>query len=317
MPEVGPELVVEAVGLVKAFGAVRALDGLDLQVRAGEVHGFLGPNGAGKTTTLRTLLGLLRLDAGSARLLGGDPWRDAVALHRRVAYVPGEVALWPSLSGGETIDLLGRIRGGYQPGRRAELLERFDLDPSTKVSAYSKGNRQKVLLVSALACDVELYLFDEPTDGLDPLMAEVFRECVNELTIAGRTVLLSSHLLAEVDATCQRVTIIRAGRTVETGLLTDLRHLGRTTVRATTERTADLSGIGGVHDLAVTANALGADIACGVDAAAMPAVLSALSAAGVRTLESRPPTLEEMFLRYYDQSDPAVGKPDAGKSAVS
>jgi len=308
MPDVGPELVVDAVGLVKSFGTVRALDGLDLQVRAGEVHGFLGPNGAGKTTTLRTLLGLLRLDAGSAWLLGGDPWRDAVALHRRLAYVPGEVVLWPSLSGGETIDLLARIRGGYRPNRRAELLERFDLDPSTKVSTYSKGNRQKVLLVAALACDVELYLFDEPTDGLDPLMAEVFRECVDELTAAGRTVLLSSHLLAEVDATCQRVTIIRAGRTVETGLLTDLRHLGRTTVRATTERTADLGGIEGVHDLAVTASAAGAEVACGVDAAAMPAVLSQLSAAGVRTLESRPPTLEEMFLRYYDQSDPAAAQ---------
>src|SRR5215217_3286315 len=187
-------------GLVKTFGPTRALDGLDLSVRTGEVHGFLGPNGAGKTTTIRILLGLLRADGGTASLLGGDPWRDAVALHRRLAYVPGDVVLWPTLSGGEVIDLLGRLRGGLDPGRKAELLERFELDPTKKGRAYSKGNRQKVALVAALAADVELLLLDEPTSGLDPLMEEVFRETITEARAAGRTVLLSSHVLAEVEA---------------------------------------------------------------------------------------------------------------------
>src|SRR6266545_74120 len=216
-------------GLVKTFGPTRALDGLDLTVNTGEVHGFLGPNGAGKTTTLRILLGLLRADAGTVRLLGGDPWKDAVALHRRLAYVPGEVNLWPNLSGGEVIDLLGRLRGGLDPHRRAELLDRFQLDPRKKGRAYSKGNRQKVALVAALASDVELLVLDEPTSGLDPLMETVFREVIREEQQRdGRTVLLSSHILAEVEALCDRVTIIREGRTVETGTLTELRHLTRT-----------------------------------------------------------------------------------------
>ncbi len=200
---------IEAVGLVKSFGSTRALDGLDLRVEPGEVHGFLGPNGAGKTTTLRILLGLLRADAGTARVLGGDPWRDAVALHRRLAYVPGDVALWPNLTGGEVIDLLGRLRGGLNEGRRAALLERFDLDPTKKARAYSKGNRQKVALIAALASDVELLLLDEPTAGLDPLMEASFRDCIREESGNGRTVLLSSHILAEVEALCDRVSIIR------------------------------------------------------------------------------------------------------------
>ena len=289
------EPVIDVVGLVKSFGDVRALDGLDLAVGLGSVHGFLGPNGAGKTTTLRTLLGLLRPDGGSARLFGRDPWREAVDLHARLAYVPGEVALWPGLSGGETVDLLGRLRGSFDPVRRDAMLDRFDLDPRTKVSAYSKGNRQKVALVAALACDVELYLFDEPTDGLDPLMAEAFRECVQELAARGRTVLLSSHVLAEVDAVCDRVSIIRDGRTVETGRLVDMRHLARTSVEATTERPADLVGLEGVADLVVDGDTL----RCAVEPDALPALLARLSQAGVRTLVSRPPTLEEMFLRYY------------------
>jgi len=293
---VGGDRVIDVESLVKTFGIVRALDGLSLAVERGGIHGFLGPNGAGKTTTLRVLLGLLRPDSGVARLFGQDPWTDAVPLHSRLAYVPGEVALWPGLSGGETIDLLGRLRGSFDRARRERMIERFSLDPRTKVSSYSKGNRQKVALIAALSCDVELYLFDEPTDGLDPLMAEVFRECVGELAADGRTVLLSSHVLAEVDAVCDRVSIIRDGRTVETGLLSDMRHLARTSVEASTDRPVDLAGLTGIGDLVSD----GSTMRCAVDADALPALLARLSAAGVRTLTSRPPTLEEMFLRYYD-----------------
>src|SRR2546421_1089361 len=224
---------ISVTGLTKTFGPTRALDGLDLSVRTGEVHGFLGPNGAGKTTTIRVLLGLLRADAGTATVLDGDPWRDATALHRRLAYVPGDVTLWPNLSGGEVIDLLGRLRGGLDPRRRADLLERFDLDPRKKGRAYSKGNRQKVALVAALASDVELLILDEPTSGLDPLMEDVFRQVIQEeQRRAGRTVLLSSHILSEVEALCDRVTIIREGRAVETGTLAELRHLTRTSIHA-------------------------------------------------------------------------------------
>ena len=222
---------ISVSGLVKHFGSTRALDGLDLAVRTGEVHGFLGPNGAGKTTTIRILLGLLRKDAGEVTLLGGDPWRDAVALHRRLAYVPGEVNLWPNLTGGEVIDLLGALRGGLDRDGAPTLLERFQLDPTKRCRAYSKGNRQKVALVAAFASDVELYLLDEPTSGLDPLMEIVFQDVVRELRDAGRTVLLSSHILAEVEALCDRVTIIRAGRAAESGTFDELRHLTRTTRR--------------------------------------------------------------------------------------
>src|SRR4249919_573296 len=217
--------VISVSGLRKSFGRTTALDGLDLTVREGEVHGFLGPNGAGKSTTIRVLLGLLRADAGEVRLLGGDPWREAAALHRRLVYVPGEVSLWPNLTGGEVIDLLGRLRGGYDPKRRADLLDRFDLDPTKKSRSYSKGNRQKVALIAGLASDVELLLLDEPTSGLDPLMELAFRDCIDELKEEGRTVLLSSHILSEVEALCDRVSIIRLGRTVETGTLSEMRHL--------------------------------------------------------------------------------------------
>ena len=237
---------IDVSGLVKTFGGFRALDGLDLQVATGEVHGFLGPNGAGKSTTIRVLLGLLRADSGDARLLGGDPWHDAVALHRRLAYVPGDVNLWPTLSGGEAIDLLGKLRGGLDPAKRAELLERFELDPTKKGRAYSKGNRQKVALVAALASDAELLVLDEPTSGLDPLKEAVFQACIEETREHGRTVLLSSHILAEVEALCDRVTIIRAGKTVETGTLSELRHLTRTSISVETEQApGDLSAAPG------------------------------------------------------------------------
>jgi ABC-2 type transport system ATP-binding protein len=285
-------------GLVKTFGHTRALDGLDLAVRTGEVHGFLGPNGAGKTTTIRVLLGLIRADAGSARLLGGDPWREATALHRRLAYVPGDVALWPNLSGGEVIDLLGRLRGGLSKQRRADLLERFDLDPRKKGRAYSKGNRQKVALVAALASDVELLLLDEPTSGLDPLMEDVFRQVIQEdQEQRGRTVLLSSHILSEVEALCDRVTIIRAGRTVESGTLAQLRHLTRTSIQAELAGpVAGLAELPGVHDLQAHDGRVRFD----VDAAALDEALRHLTSVGVRSLTSQPPTLEELFLRHYE-----------------
>jgi ABC-2 type transport system ATP-binding protein len=288
---------ISTSGLVKTFGPTRALDGLDLTVNTGEVHGFLGPNGAGKTTTLRVLLGLLRADSGQARLLDGDPWHDAVALHRRLAYVPGDVTLWPNLSGGEVIDLLGRLRGGLDPKRRTDLLERFDLDPRKKARTYSKGNRQKVALIAALASDVELLLLDEPTAGLDPLMEATFREVIREELQSERTVLLSSHILAEVEALCDRVSIIRAGRIVESGTLADLRHLTRTSVTAELAAPPEgLRELAGVHDLQVD----GTRVRLQVDPASLDEALRRLSAAGVRSLTSQPPTLEELFLRHYD-----------------
>ena len=291
-------------GLVKTFGPTRALDGLDLTVNTGEVHGFLGPNGAGKTTTLRILLGLLRADAGSVRLLDGDPWKDAVALHRRLAYVPGEVNLWPNLSGGEVIDLLGRLRGGLDPRRRADLLERFQLDPRKKGRAYSKGNRQKVALVAALASDVELLVLDEPTSGLDPLMETVFQDCMEEERNAGRTVLLSSHILAEAEKLCDRLSIIREGRVVETGTLAEMRHLTRTLVHADLERpAAGLDKLPGVHDLQVNGTD-GTRVSCQVDTAELGGFLRRLTDYGVRDLVSQPPTLEELFLRHYEAAAP-------------
>ncbi|MEV4898419.1 ABC transporter ATP-binding protein [Nonomuraea sp. NPDC055795] len=291
---------VMVAGLVKTFGSTRALDGLDLVVRAGEVHGFLGPNGAGKSTTIRILLGLVRADAGDIALLGGDPWTEATTLHRRLAYVPGDVTLWPHLSGGEVIDLLGDLRGGLNPKRRGELIERFDLDPRKKCRAYSKGNRQKVALVAALAGDAQLLILDEPTSGLDPLMEEVFREAVREEKARGdRTVLLSSHILSEVETLCDRVTIIRDGRTVDTGTLAGLRHLTRTSIQAELAGPPDgLAVLPGLHNLRVD----GSHVAFEVDAPALDTALRHLTQAGVRGLVSQPPTLEELFLRHYDRT---------------
>ena len=288
-------------GVVKTFGPVRALDQLDLSVKAGEVHGFLGPNGAGKSTAIRVLLGQLRADAGTSTVLGADAWTDAVALHRRLAYVPGEVNLWPNLSGGEVIDLLARLRGGIDTSRRDELIERFELDPRKKGRAYSKGNRQKVAIVAALASDVELLILDEPTSGLDPLMEAVFQDCVNAEKERGRTVLLSSHILSEVEALCDRVSIIRSGAVVETGTLAELRHLTRTAITAEVSTVpAGLTGLVGVHDAVVEDHRIKLD----VDSTALDAVLAALVGGGVRTLTASPPTLEELFLRHYgDQLD--------------
>jgi ABC-2 type transport system ATP-binding protein len=299
--------------LHKNFGPVRALDGLDLNVSEGEVHGFLGPNGAGKSTTLRILLGILDRTSGEAEVLGRDPWTDAVALHRDIAYVPGDVTLWPSLSGGEVIDLLARMRGGPDPARRRNLIERFELDPRKKARTYSRGNRQKVALVSAFSCDATLLLLDEPTAGLDPLMEKVFRECVREAGARGATVLLSSHILSEVEALCDRVTIIRAGRTVESGSLDEMRHLSHTSIEAElTGEPGDLGRITGISDLSIEDHTLH----CQVDSAHLGELIRALGDTGVRTLVSKPPTLEELFLRHYSLGDEqAAGSPD-GHSAT-
>ena len=295
------DAAIEVHGLTKKFGSVRALDGLELSVADGEVHGFLGPNGAGKSTTIRVLLGLVRADAGTARLLGGDPWTDAVALHRHIAYVPGDVTLWPSLTGGETIDLLARMRGGIDDGRRTELVERYGLDPSKKCRTYSKGNRQKVSLVSAFASNARLLLLDEPSSGLDPLMENVFQDCVTEAARRGTTVLLSSHVLAETEALCRRVTIIRSGRTVESGTLESMRHLSRTSITAEmTGDPGDLSTIPGVEDVSIDGRTLRAR----VDGTSLGEVIKRLGDAGVRSLVSKPPTLEELFLRHYDVDEP-------------
>ncbi|MEW1980045.1 ABC transporter ATP-binding protein [Citricoccus sp. NPDC079358] len=306
-------LAIEARDLVKTFGTTQALDGFDLSVPAGQVTGFLGPNGSGKSTAIRVFLGMLRADSGSARVLGRDAWSEQVAIHRRLAYVPGDTSLWPNLTGGEAIDILARLggtgRGRHRAGhrdRRDELLERFELDPSKKARTYSKGNRQKVALVAALASDAELFVFDEPTSGLDPLMEAVFTDEVRALRNAGRTVLLSSHILAEVEKLCDTVTIIRAGRAVESGTLAQMRHLTRSTVSATLEPGPDAgpsgsadqsgwAGLPGVHDLAVDGQRLRFD----VDHHHLTDVLGRLAESGVQNLTIAPPSLEDLFLRHY------------------
>jgi ABC-2 type transport system ATP-binding protein len=290
------QVPIEIRGLIKDFGSVRALNGLDLTVQEGEVHGFLGPNGAGKSTTIRILLGVVKADGGNVRLLGGDPWTSAVDLHRQIAYVPGDVTLWPSLTGGETIDLLARMRGGIDRDLRAELIERFQFDPHKKVRTYSKGNRQKVSLISAFSSRARLLLLDEPTSGLDPLMENVFQQCVTEARGRGVTVLLSSHILAETEALCERVTIIAAGRTVESGSLESMRHLSRTSIKAEMiGDPGDLSRIKGVEDVSIDGNTLRAQ----VDSESLGELIRVLGDAGVRSLISQPPSLEELFLRHY------------------
>jgi ABC-2 type transport system ATP-binding protein len=295
-------MAVEVTGLAKRFGPVRALDGLDLAVPTGEVTGFLGPNGAGKSTTIRVLLGLLRADGGAATVLGGDPWSDAVALHRRIAYVPGDVTLWPNLTGGEAIDILCRLSGPLDARRKARMLDRFELDPTKKARTYSKGNRQKVALVAALASDAELLLLDEPTSGLDPLMEAAFTESIREVKAAGRSVLLSSHIFAEVEKLADRVTIIRDGRTVESGTLAELRHLTRSQVTVGLDPGADatagaaaLAALPGVHDL----RADGGHVAFAVDDAALAPVLAAVARLHPLSLTANPPSLEELFLSHY------------------
>ncbi len=288
--------VIETVGLVKTFGKVRALDGLDLSVQAGQVHGFLGPNGAGKSTAMRVLLGLLRADGGTARLFGGDPWDDAVELHERLAYVPGDVELWPSLTGGEAIDLLARLRGHMDKQRKDDLCDRFDLDPSKKARTYSKGNRQKVALISALISDVELLLLDEPTAGLDPLMELVFQQAIREARAGGTTVLLSSHILAQVEVLADTISIIREGRIVETGTLRDLRHMTRTTVVVDLSGPVEpLAGLPGVHGLRRDDGLVTFEL----DGDRVDPTMRALAALGVRSIQAHPPTLEQLLMRHY------------------
>lgn len=300
--------VIETRGLRKTFGATVALDSLDLTVREGEVHGFLGPNGSGKSTTIRVLLGLLRADGGAVSLFGRDPWTDATDLHRQLAYVPGDVALWPNLTGGEVIDLLGRLRGGVDERKRTALLEAFELDPTKKGRSYSKGNRQKVALVAALASDVPLLILDEPTSGLDPLMEKVFEDWVAQARQEGRTVLLSSHILSEVEATADHVSIVRAGRIVDSGSLTDLRHLTRSSVQATLARplaAAEAEGWPGVHSARVDRDGL----VLSVDTSAVGDVVGRLGTHGIEALTCQPPTLEELFLSQY-RDDLTARRPD-------
>ncbi|WP_096438336.1 ABC transporter ATP-binding protein [Alteribacter populi] len=301
--------VIQMKKLTKYYGKVLALDGLDLEVNKGEVLGFIGPNGAGKSTTIRVLLGLLRKSGGEVRLFGKDPWKEAVELHRRISYVPGDVNLWPNLTGGEAIDLFGRLRGDIDPKQRDQLLERFDLDPTKKCRTYSKGNRQKVALVSAFASQADLFILDEPTSGLDPLMEAIFQECVAEVKAQGKTVLLSSHILAEVEKLCDRVGIIREGKIVESGSLDQLRHLTRTFITVKTAQKIDgLSSFSGVHDLELN----GKEAKFQVDTSEMDQVLKFLTQFEVRGLTSTPPTLEELFMRHYGDDSSKEGASQGG-----
>ena len=307
--------VISARGVCKDFGSTKALDKFELEVAPGEVHGFLGPNGAGKTTFLRILMGLIQRDEGVLTIMDLDPWQDAISLHRDIAYVPGDVELWPNLTGGQTIDLLLRMRK-VDPIHRDDLIERFNLDPTVKVRDYSKGNRQKIALIVAFAADVPLYMFDEPTDGLDPLMAQSYRECVAEVRDAGGTVLLSSHIMSEVEAVADRITLIRSGRTLETGTLAELRHLTRMQVSATTARpVAGLVDNELIHDLTIDADTF----TCDIGPEGLEPLLAAVQQAGPIMLDCRPPSLEEIFLRHYGEEEKTTvddlfdGQADAGQ----
>ena len=289
--------VIEIQNLTKWFGSFEALKDITLTVKKGEVHGFIGPNGAGKSTTIRILLGLLRKSSGTVSLLGGNPWDDAVDLHSNLVYVPGDVSLWPDLTGGEIIDFLGRLHGKQDLKKRDELIKKFQLDPRKKSSTYSKGNRQKVALIAALSCDVELYLFDEPTSGLDPLMEAIFQDCVAEIKAQKKTVLLSSHILSEVEALCDRVSIIRQGRIVETGTLQDLRHLTRTTVSILTQDAiANLDKIKGIYDISYNNN----QYRFSIDNSALNTLIKELSSVDIQSFTAEPPSLEDLFMRHYD-----------------
>ncbi len=310
--------VIHARDLVKQFGQVRALDNLNLDIAPGEVHGYLGPNGAGKSTTMRVLLGLLRPDSGIIRLFGRDPWKDAVELHRRLAYVPGDVELWPNLTGGEVIDMFLRLRGPYDRGRRDQLVERFDLDPRKKTRTYSKGNRQKVALISALAADVDLLLLDEPTAGLDPLMEVVFQEVIAEAKDEGRSVLLSSHILSQVEALSDRISIIRAGHIVESGTLSELRHMTRTTIEVETEHSAaPVGGLSFVHDFRTEPAGSGERSVFEVDGDHIREIMDSLAGLGIRSIVAHPPTLEQLLMRHYGEDLSARGVSDDSTKKVS
>jgi ABC-2 type transport system ATP-binding protein len=292
--------ILETKNLSKTFGKFTALDGVNLNVNSGEVYGFIGPNGAGKSTTIRILLGILKASKGEPKIFGLDAWKDAVEIHKRIAYVPGDVTLWPNLTGGEVIDLFMKLRGGSNTGKREELIERFKLDPSKKCRTYSKGNRQKVALVAAFASNADLYILDEPTSGLDPLMEMIFQECVMEAKLAGKSVLLSSHILSEVEKLCDRVGIIRQGKIIETGTLQELRHLTRTHLLVETKQPlVDISSLKGVHEI----EQKDAAVSFQVDSEELANVMKHVSGFGLIKLESSPPTLEDLFMRHYDSGN--------------
>lgn len=290
--------MLEVRNLTKKFGSFYALNGVNMDVHEGEVFGFIGPNGAGKSTTIRILLGILKATEGTAKIFGQDAWKDAVEIHRRIAYVPGDVNLWPNLTGGEVIDLFVKLRGNNQKNRRDELIERFALDPTKKCRTYSKGNRQKVVLVAAFSSDADLYILDEPTSGLDPLMEQVFQECVLEAKQAGKSVLLSSHILSEVEKLCDRIGIIRQGEIIESGTLSELRHLTRTNLVVETKQPiTSLSELKGIHDIVKKDKT----VSFQVDSEELDTIIKHISQFGIVKLESAPPTLEDLFMRYYDQ----------------
>ena len=282
--------------VTKKYGSFTALNGIDMEVQQGEVYGFIGPNGAGKTTTIRILLGILQATSGTAQIFGKDAWRDAVEIHRQIAYVPGDVNLWSNLTGGEVIDLFVKLRGTNNKSRRNELVERFDLDPTKRCGTYSKGNRQKVALIAAFAADADLYILDEPTSGLDPLMEQVFQECIREVKSAGKSVFLSSHILSEVEKLCDKVSIIRQGQIIESGTLQELRHLTRTRVQVETEEPIEnLAQVDGVHDL----KQLDRGVVFHVDTSKIGSVIKHISEFGILDLQSTPPTLEDLFIHHY------------------
>ncbi|MCL2014316.1 MAG: ABC transporter ATP-binding protein [Oscillospiraceae bacterium] len=291
--------IMEISSLTKNYGKFTALNDVNLNVRPGEIYGFIGPNGAGKTTAIRVLLGILKATKGTATIFGKDVWDDAVEIHKNVAYVPGDVNLWPNLTGGEVIDLFVRLRKGKNKIRKQELIERFEIDPHKKCRTYSKGNRQKVALVAAFASDAELYILDEPTSGLDPLMEKVFQECVLEVQNQGKSVFLSSHILQEVERLCGKVSLIRDGRIIETGTMTELRHLTRTSVSAETERAAEgIEKLAGVHDVRRD----GLKLAFAADTKELGSIITFLAGFNVVKLESSPPTLEDLFMSHYENA---------------
>lgn len=290
------EPILETTKLTKKFGKVTAIDGIDLRLNEGEVFGYIGPNGAGKSTTINVLLGILKASSGSAKIFGKDVWKDAVDIHKRVSFVPGDVNLWPNLTGGEVIDLFLSLRGKINHSRRKMLLEMFELDPSKKCRTYSKGNRQKVALVAAFAADSDLYILDEPTSGLDPLMEQIFQQCVNEQKRNGKSILLSSHILSEVERLCDRISIIREGKIVEAGTLSELRYLTNVTMTVDTIKPIDrpelIKGISGIvkHEKGLSFQ---------VESAELNNVVATISKFGIIKLESAPPTLEDLFMRHY------------------
>lgn len=290
--------IVEVSDLRKKFGKFNALDGVNFKVNQGEVFGFIGPNGAGKSTTIRVLLGILKATKGDVKLFGKDAWKEAVEIHKRIAYVPGDVNLWPNLTGGEVIDLFMKLRGKKDRSKREDLIRRFGLDTTKKCRTYSKGNRQKVALIAAFSSNADLYILDEPTSGLDPLMEQVFQECVMELKNKGKSILLSSHILSEVEKLCDKVGIIRQGKIIETGSLDELRHLTRTHILIKTKQSiSSLNEIHGIHEIKETNQGLSFQI----DTEALDGAISYISQFGILKLESKPPTLEDIFMRHYEK----------------